>query len=62
MLSRSQSAASGDNESDEDGEYADYDRDDTYNRRIDRNNGFDGEDEDYYGDERERLEDSEGYH
>ena len=61
VLSRSQSPASGDNESDEDGEYVDYDREDAYNRRMDRNDEYEDEDEDYYGQEAGGEEDSEGY-
>lgn len=62
VLSRSQSPASGDNESDEDGEYVDYDREDAYVRRMDRNNEYEDEDDDYYGQEAGGEEDSEGYH
>ena len=65
VLSRSQSPASGDNESDEDGEYVDYDREDAYNRRMDRNDQYEeeyeDEDDDYYGQEAGGEEDSEGY-
>ena len=61
VLSRSQSPASGDNESDEDGEYVDYDREDAYNRRMDRNDEYEDEDDDYYGQEAGGEEDSEGY-